>query len=128
VGRFRTDRVAELLRQFLSEEFRKLRDPRLQNITVNEVRVSKDCRYAEVFWSALTAVPAENVMGAANPEVIAEIEQALQGVAPLLRKKVGDSLDLRFTPELKFSFDDTIASGARIDALLREVGSKETSD
>ena len=53
--RFRKDRVAELLLQAISEMVvLKIKDPRVQGITITEVRMSGDLKSASVYFSSLT--------------------------------------------------------------------------
>ena len=56
----RTDRVAEQIQKILAVLIHKeLKDPRLGMVTINEVRVSKDLAYAEVFFTVFPDERAE---------------------------------------------------------------------
>jgi ribosome-binding factor A len=46
--------------------------------------------------------------------------EALRRAAPFLRRILARRAGLRFTPDLRFVFDPTLASGSRIEELLRE--------
>lgn len=105
-------RVGEEIRHVLAEIFARgqLRDPALADrvITVTEVRMSSDLRYATVF--VLTQG------GEATDEVVAGLDRA----KPFLRGHVGREVRLRFTPDLIFRADRGYERAARIDQLLKD--------
>lgn len=105
-------RVGEMLRHALCSilERDELRDPELAGapVTVTEVRASPDLRNATVF-----VVP---LGGEGGPEVVS----ALRRAAPFLRRRLGDSVDLRYVPALQFEADSSFDHAQRIEELLRE--------
>jgi len=106
----RVDRVAEMALRILSELLlRELRDPRLRGVTLTSVKMADDLRHARVFFSLLEG-------HARSRDAIAGFRSA-QG---FIRKRLGDQLALRYTPELDFEFDPGLERAARIDQLLRE--------
>lgn len=105
----RSTRVAEQIRREVSELVRwQVKDPRAEGVTVTEVEVSKDLAYARVFFSRLDD----------DAELIAESEQALNRAAGFMRRELGKALRLRHVPELKFVYDSSLATGARMDELI----------
>jgi len=106
----RVERVADRLRQILARLLGEgLRDPRVGFVTVTEVRVSPDLRYARVFVTSL---------GPGDPRSAVE---ALNHAVPFLRRSLAREAGLRFTPELRFLLDDVEESGRRVDHLLDEI-------
>lgn len=118
------DRVADMLHQFLGEEIRKLRDPRLQLLTVTSVKVAADAKSARVYWSALESTFGEGAEDATEgptdmpAEQKKEISKALEKASGFLKKQISSALPLRYVPDLNFVFDETARSGSRIDFLL----------
>lgn len=107
----RVSRVKELLRQEISEVIR--REFNLQEVglfTVNDVGISRDLRSAIVFLG-FVGTPAQRQLA---PARIAER-------AKLIQSLVGGSVRLKFTPELRFQIDDSIAEGNRVIALLDQL-------
>lgn len=103
----RQNRVAELLRRELARLIMQgMKDPRVQGVQVNDVRVSRDLSYATVLVSSLDE--------AAMPDAL----KALSRASGHLRHKLGRELTLRHIPELRFKYDDTEAKAARLDALI----------
>ena len=108
---YRSDRLAHELRNEISLIIaRELKDPRVGFATITNVRVSSDLRYARVFVS---------VFG--SPEKQKETLAALHRAGGFIRRQISGRLKLRHSPELQFSFDESIEHGARMDELLAEV-------
>ena len=103
-------RAGELMRHALVEIFREeeINDPALAgvSVTVSEVRMTPDLRSAVVFVEPL---------GGLNPR---EMVDGLNRHAKFIRGKLGRSIDMKFTPELKFFHDDSFNEAARIGRLF----------
>jgi ribosome-binding factor A len=103
-------RAGELVRHALAEILREetLTDPALQgvSITVTEVRVSPDLRHAHVF--------VEPLGGDHATEVVASLNR----VSKFLRGRLGHTIDMKFTPDLKFVHDQSFNNAAYIDSLF----------
>lgn len=84
------------------------RDPRLQDVTITGVNMSKDLRTAKVFISLLNDD---------KDEVLASLERA----SAYLRRQIGQRVRLRHVPELFFAYDESLEQGSRIDQLLSQL-------
>lgn len=112
----RSTRVAEQLRRELSEMIRfGVKDPRVEGVSVTDVEVSKDLSYATVYFSRLED----------DPERIRETAAALHHAGGFLRRELGKVLRLRHIPELRFTYDRSIAEGMRMDSLIAEARRKD---
>ena len=108
---YRPDRLAHELRIEVSAIIaRELKDPRVGFATITNAKVSPDLRYARIFVS---------VFG--SPEQQKETLAALNRAVGFIRRQISGRLKLRHSPELQFSFDDSIEHGARMDELLAQV-------
>lgn len=116
---FRKQRVAEQLLGFLGGELRRLNDPRLAFVTLTGVDIAPDLKSAKVFWSLLTV--GETAVEFPDKKSVQATEEALKKAKPVLKKRIGRDLKLRYTPELFFLYDSSIQYGSRIDELLDEV-------
>jgi ribosome-binding factor A len=105
-------RAGELIRHALVEILREeeLQDPSLQgvSVTITEVRMSPDLRHALCFVEPL---------GGANA---AEVTAALNRVARFLRGRLGHTIDMRFTPGLKFVHDESFDVAEKMSRLLSD--------
>jgi len=114
----RMERVNELVRAEISELLRlQIKDPRLGGlVSITEVITSPDLQHARVFVS---------VMGSA--EKGEETLRCLGAASRFLRREMGKRLALRRIPELSFHKDDSIAQGAHILQLMKEVSAYDPS-
>ncbi len=111
----RQHRVEELLRREIAQMLMRgeLRDPRLQPasaIGITGVEVSADLSVATVYV---------DVQG--GPDTLESVLAAFRAAAGLLRRKLSDRVQIRRSPELRFAYDQAIARGARIEAILSEL-------
>ena len=119
----RMARVNEVVREALGDELERLSDPRLGIVTITGVDVSADLRQATVYYSALgrTGKKGRAVVADLEPEQREELDAALKSAAPHLRAELGRQVRMKYTPELVFRADPSIAAGNRIDAIIREL-------
>jgi ribosome-binding factor A len=107
--------VGEQIRHLLAEQLLRgdLRDPRLAgcNLTVAEVRVSRDLKSATVYATEL------------GGDLSGDAAAALQQAAAYLGGWVARQMHLKYAPRLRFVADETFAYAARIDRLLHEAHS-----
>jgi len=110
----RQRKVADLIQEELSDIIaRRVRDPRVEGVTITGVRVSPDLRYAEVYFSQF-----------GDDEARQSALAGLTAAAGFMRHELAPRLDLRYTPELRFHVDRSWEEGARIDALLEEIATE----
>lgn len=102
------DRVAERIRVVLSELLlREISDPRLQNITVTEVKLDSELVFADIYVNALGDESRKS-------DVLSGLERA----KGFLRREVGKAMRLRNVPELHFHWDVTLERGERLNQLI----------
>ncbi len=92
----------------------ELRDPRIGFITITGVKVSPDLRVARVFYSMI-GTEAERK----------DTQAGLDAAKGFVRREVTSRVQLRVSPEIFFTFDESLEEGDKIDRLLREVKDKE---
>ena len=102
------ERMNERIHQILSQLLlRDISDPRLQDITVTEVALDPELMVAKVYVCA---------MGDEDRE--SEVMKGLRRAGGYLRREVGKRIRLRFTPELHFHWDNTLAYADHINAII----------
>ena len=106
----RIGRINEEIQRELSDQFRRLKDPRVSSgmVSITRVDTTGDLRYARVYVSAL------------NKNQEKEILKGLKSASGFLRRELGRALQLRYTPELVFEVDHSIEYGAHILEVLRD--------
>jgi ribosome-binding factor A len=108
----RASRVAGRMQQELSAALRELRDPRLEGVLVSRVELTDDLQSARVY--------VRRELGGDEVAVKAALK-GLGSAAGRLRKAAGQALGLRYAPELRFFYDESLDAVNRIEELLREV-------
>ena len=107
----RPESVGKAVRVALTEILRvETRDPRLAEIMVTSVKMSKDLRTAKIFVSAT-----------ADRQEPSDVIPCLNLAMTFLRRSLAQRVQLRRTPELVFALDDSIAHGALIEQLLNQL-------
>jgi len=103
-------RAGELMRHALVEILRTeaFTDADLADVsvTITEVRMSPDLRHAICFAEPLGGIDADRVVAALNRH------------AKFIRGRLGRSIDMKFTPDLKFLHDESFNEATRIGALF----------
>jgi ribosome-binding factor A len=89
----------------------EMKDPRVGMVSVNEVRVSRDLGYADVYVSSL------NDRDAAERDELIEV---LGGAAGWLRSLIAKRSKMRPTPHLRFHWDALPERGRALDRLIDE--------
>ena len=93
----------------------KAADSRLSDITITGAKISKDMRIAHVFVSFL--------MDTGDVETKL---RSLRQAAGFFRTELGHRLQLKFVPEIRFLYDDSIERGQRIMNELDTLGISES--
>lgn len=114
----RSQRLSILLREEIADIImRKVKDPRLGFITVTDVGLSEDLKIAKVYVSIL------------NQEEKDLTIEILNGARGSIRSEVAKRIRTKFIPVIEFRIDESVATGERIDKLLKEIKEKsEPSD
>ncbi|MGD0900499.1 MAG: 30S ribosome-binding factor RbfA [Thermoguttaceae bacterium] len=107
----RPQKVAEAVREVVSMAIlTELQDPRIRDVTVTYVEVSADLRYAKVHVSVMGDETRQNLS-----------LKGLASAAGFLQAKVGNRLELRFTPRVSFVLDQGVKKSIAVAQILREV-------
>jgi ribosome-binding factor A len=102
------DRMAEQIRSKLSALLlREVSDPRLQSVTVTEVRLDPELIFADVFVNALGDEGRQE-----------EVMQGLSRANGFLRRELGKRVRLRTVPELHFHWDVTLERAEHLNRLI----------
>ena len=111
----RSRRISEMIHHEIAAILgREMRDPRIKNVTVTAVKLADDLGYGKIYYS-VQGTEAEKK----------EIKEALQHALGFFRTKLGERLDLKYVPQLKFYYDETIAHADRMEELFRAIKSSE---
>jgi ribosome-binding factor A len=105
-------RIADFIRDELASIIqREMRDPRVGMVSVNEVRVSRDLSYADVYVSSLQAdtEPARQTL-----------IEVLNKASGYFRSELAKRHKMRTTPKPRFHYDELMERGPRLDSLIEK--------
>ena len=107
----RMDKVQEEMRQRVSTIIQqRLQDPRIGFVTVVRVEVTADLRIAKVYFTALNE--GDSLKGTID---------GLNKSAGFVRRCIGESMRMKFTPEIRFIYDETKDGPNRIDEIIEKI-------
>jgi ribosome-binding factor A len=92
---------------------REVRDPRVGMLTITSVDVSPDLSHAKVFFTLL------------QKERLEETLAGLKRSAGFLRSQLARRLKLYTTPELRFSYDESVERGDRLSRLIDQANPRK---
>ncbi len=92
-------------------QYGDLNDPRLTFVTITYVECSKALQHARVGFSVLTN----------DRKEIQNVQEGLSSARGFVRKLIGQRVRLRYTPEIVFIHDDSLAYASRIDQTLDDI-------
>jgi ribosome-binding factor A len=102
----------------ISKLLREVKDPRVQQgmISVTRVETTGDLRYSKIWLS---------VLGMKDEK---EFRRGLRSASGYLRRELGNSMKLRYTPELIFEIDHSIEYGAHINEVINSLEIDHSED
>ncbi len=114
----RIERINQLMKREISLIIQQeIKDPRLQFVTITNVDVSRDLQHARVYFSVL-----------GNGKKSREAQEGLTSARGFVRKVVGGRVDMRYTPEIDFIYDESIEYAARINEAIEKVRLESKDD
>jgi len=109
----RTHRMASLVRAELARLLlEEVSDPSLKDILITDVQISKDLKDAHVFFSP---------QGELSAKQEKEAKKGFERASSFFRRKIGENLDVRYVPALKFERDTHGQNVSRLLHLFDEV-------
>ena len=112
VNKRRTYRVAEKIRNLIATELNGLADPRFELVTITSVVTSPDLQNAKVYWMATGGREREE-----------QVTAAFKSAEGHFRRLLAKDLGTRFTPSMKFYYDDTLDTVQEVTDLLSKIES-----
>lgn len=107
---YRIVRINDDIKRELAQLIPTLKDPRVQGlISITRVDTTPDLRYCKIYVSAL------------NQQESKDLIRGLKSASGYLRRALAQRINLRYTPELIFTQDDSIHQGNRIIGILEDI-------
>jgi ribosome-binding factor A len=107
----RPERVQEAIRQEVSRIVQtEMRDPRLGFLTITAVELTRDLRFARIFFS---------VMGEEKDKKLAL--KGLNSAKGFIKGLLSDRIKLKFMPDIEFKIDESIEHTRKISDILDQI-------
>ncbi|HEL1997777.1 30S ribosome-binding factor RbfA [Streptococcus sp. 2021WUSS124] len=113
---FRTDRVGMEIKREVNEILqKKVRDPRVQGVTITDVQMVGDLSMAKVYYTIMSNLASDNQ----------KAQTGLEKATGTIKRELGRKLTLYKIPDLVFEKDRSIEYGNKIDQMLRALDQKD---
>jgi len=114
----RPGRVQEALRQEISRIIQtEIKDPRIGFLTVTQVELTPDLRYAKVYFS---------VLGEDKDKSLAL--KGLNSAKGYIKGLIADRIKLRFMPEISFRIDNSLEHTRNISDILNKIKKEKKNE
>ncbi len=114
----RADRVGGLIQKVLSDILKKsIKDPRLKMATITGVKVARDLKQARIYF---TISGGSQKKGAAI--------KGFNSAHGFIKRTLAHELDLKYMPDIKFLYDESLEYGAHIDELIASIKGENGSN
>lgn len=112
-------RVGEELRHIMSESLRRgsfdnaVLFEHAANVSISQVTVSPDLRYATAYAMTLGGVKLDEVI------------EALNEAAYLFQHDIGKNIKMRTTPKVRFVIDESFDEAEKIETILKNISQQD---
>jgi ribosome-binding factor A len=95
----------------------RVKDPRVQGVTITGVSLSNDLKRAKVFFSVIGEM-----------DHIKKAQAGLESAKGFIKREIGLRMSLRDTPEIIFMYDASLESGSQMESLFEKLKANESRD
>jgi len=100
---------SQMIKELSEIIYLDIKDEMLKKATITAAKITPDFSSAKIYYTYLGDYDRE------------EFQKEITNAAPFLRHKLSERMDLRHTPELHFTYDQSIEYGANIEKILSEI-------
>jgi len=111
LGGRRSSRVGDQIMKVVADLLlHKVRDPRVKNVTLTGIEVSKDLRHSRIFFSVL-----------GNAKDILKTQAGLDSARGFIKKEIGHRLEIKYIPDIIFKYDPTLEKTEDLEKLFKKI-------
>ena len=108
----RIERVGMEIKREVNEILqKKVRDPRVQGVTITDVQMLGDLSLAKVYYTIMSDLASDNQ----------KVQIGLEKAKGAIKRELGKNLTMYKIPDLTFIKDESIEYGNKIDQMLRDL-------
>jgi ribosome-binding factor A len=93
-----------------------VRDPRIEGVTLTGIEVSRDLKYAKIFFSLI-----------GGSEEVNRAKAGMESAKGFIKREIGLRMELKYIPELVFRHDPTLEKGTHMEMLFERLKNDEKS-
>jgi ribosome-binding factor A len=114
----RQRKLSDQIKKYISNIVdRKIKDPKKGFITITRSKISRDLKIASIYFSTL-----------GDEEQRIESLKALERAKNFIRRELANLLDIRYVPELRFFYDDSLNYAEHIEKILQSIKKEQNLD
>jgi ribosome-binding factor A len=107
----RVDRISHLIKREVADMLRReVKDPRIGMVSITEVKLSKDLRYAHIYYSVI-----------GEEKAVSDSTMGLKRATGFIQRQLGHRLSLRYAPIIDFRFDSSLEQGSRMEKIIHDL-------
>lgn len=111
----RAARLAQRIKVIVAEALRRrVKDPRLEAVTITDSRVTNDLQHATLYYTVLGDTAEQQAT-----------RMALESARGVLRSEVGRNITARLTPTLEFVPDEVPVNASHLEELLQRARERD---
>jgi ribosome-binding factor A len=111
LGGKRSSRVGDQILKVVADLLlKKVRDPRVKDVTLTGIEVSRDLRYSRIFFS---------VMG--ETKDIQKTQKGLDSARGFIKREIGSRLEIKYIPDIVFKYDPTLEKTEDLEKLFKQI-------
>ena len=110
-------KIQRLISQLIS--LKKINDPRLSEIIINEVKVNKDLSTARIYFVVLNSI---------SKNINEPYELILKKASGFIKKEIGHQLGLKQIPDLIFKYDTIEQDASHLNNLINKAIENDQSN
>jgi ribosome-binding factor A len=95
----------------------KVRDPRVNGVTLTGVHISDDLKNASIFFSLI-----------GNEDDVRKAQAGLDSAKGFIRREIGLFVKLRNVPDIVFKHDPTLETGTRLEKLFQKIKMEDSGE
>jgi ribosome-binding factor A len=112
----RSVRVGDLiLREIAFLLLEKVKDPRVQGVTLTGIHLSDDLKRAKIFYS---------IVG--DQQQIKKALTGLNSAKGFIKREIGIRMELRYIPDISFAHDPSLEDGSHMEQVFEKIRENET--
>ncbi len=110
----RAVRVGDLILREVAELLsRKVKDPRVDGVTLTGIHLSNDLRHARIYFSHI-----------GEKEEVTRVQHGLESAKGFIKREIGLRIEIRYVPDIVFIHDPSLKTGAEMEKLLGRLKSE----